>query len=94
MLDISLFIQHNASAFSLKHVVDFVKPNDVCFRDWSSSLECDFCDTKGLEYFREEEVFYNIEYGFSLTKMNVNDDCYDFTIYRCPHCGKWVTYID
>jgi len=93
-LDISLFMEHNGRDFPLEQIISFMNDKDVCYREWSSSMQCDYCEGYGLEYFREEEVYYNKTKGFYLSFDDVEDDDVDFAIYRCPKCGKWFTYID
>ena len=93
-LDKTLFRNHNADKFDLEHIINFMKDKDVCYRDWSSQMECDYCNHKGLEYFREQETFYNKETGFSNIEQSDDDEFLDFAIYRCPKCGKWDTYIE
>ena len=93
-LDVSLFMNHNADEFPLEQIISFMNDKDVCYRNWSNSMECDYCDFKALEYFRKQEVYYSKDRGFNLTKTDEEDDCLDFAIYRCSSCGKWFTYIE
>lgn len=93
-LQISLFGEHNSDEFPLEQIIDFMKDKDVCYRDWSSQITCEYCNSKGLEYFREEEIYYNKDSGFNEVEVDSDDMCYDFAIYRCPICGKWNTYIE
>ena len=93
-LDIKLFIEHYADEFPLNQIIDFMKDKNIGFGTWSSSMECDYCESKVLEYFREEEVYYNSKRGFNLKEIDAEDDCVDFAIYKCPQCGKWSTYIE
>lgn len=94
-LETELFTEHHADAFPLIQIIEFMNDKAISYDTWSSQMECDFCNFNALEYFREQEVYYNKESGFSLeTKTIGNDYCLDFSIYRCPQCGKWFTYIE
>lgn len=93
-LDKVLFSEHHANEFPLNEIIRFMDDKDVLYGNWSSSMECEFCNFKALEYFREEETFYNKESGFSMSETAEGDEQLDFAIYRCPQCGKWFTYIE
>ncbi|MBP2029071.1 hypothetical protein J2Z35_002909 [Acetoanaerobium pronyense] len=91
-LNINLFADHNASEFPLEHILNFMKDKDLGFG--SSKIECEFCSNNSIEYYREEEVFYSEESGFNLEDKFRNTEIYDFSIYKCPKCLKWYTYIE
>ena len=95
------FQDHNADVFQVEKIVDFMKDQAVCYRDWSSSIECDLCYSKGVEYFRENVKYIadtsNQPSFFNIAKDDEepdDEDVYDFTIYYCPQCDKWWSYIE
>ena len=93
-LKIGLFMEHHANKFPLDQILKFMKDKNISYGSWSNQMECDYCDSKELEYFREEEVYFNKIKGFYLSNEDVEDDCVDFAIYGCNKCGKWFTYIE
>ncbi|MBP2027426.1 putative RNA-binding Zn-ribbon protein involved in translation (DUF1610 family) [Acetoanaerobium pronyense] len=96
-LDIKLFTQHLQTEYPLDQILEFVEKNnldeDIAIRNWSNAMPCDYCGFGSLEYYRNEEVYYSENDGFSLEEKE-GYECIDFGISRCPKCKKWETYID
>jgi len=94
-LDPAFFTEHRADDFPVEQVIDFVGERDLGYGSWA--MDCDYCDYKTIQDYREEITFYNKEKGFYLSDKDmdeVEDECVDFAVYFCPKCGKWFTYIE
>lgn len=88
------FLGHNSASYPLAEVLAYLQGKSIDHGPWSSEITCHSCDSSGVHYYRDEEIYYNEGVGFHGPPICEQDEIIDFAVYHCPNCESWWTYIE